>query len=57
MALMPYGSDWREHRKMFHQYFEPNAIGQYEEVTQQEVGACLFRFLETPEDVVGHLRQ
>lgn len=57
MALMPYGSDWREHRKMFHQYFEPNAIGQYEEVTQQEVGACLSRFLETPEDVVGHLRQ
>ena len=57
MALMPYGADWRAHRKAFHQYFDSGAIVEYEDIQQQEIGACLLRFLETPEEVVGHIRQ
>ncbi|TCD70017.1 hypothetical protein EIP91_005268 [Steccherinum ochraceum] len=57
MALLPYGPDWRAHRKLFHQYFDPSVISAYEKVTQQEVAACLLRWLDSPQNVVGHIRQ
>ena len=55
-VLMPYGSLWREHRKIFHQHFYPNAAAAY--VPQQLAGArkTLLRIAERPEEFRDHIR-
>ncbi|KAH8094928.1 cytochrome P450 [Cristinia sonorae] len=57
MALMPYGADWRAHRKAFHRYFEPNALPAYDDIIRHEISACISRLLDSPENITIHVRQ
>ena len=57
MALMPYGPWWRRHRRLFHEYFHPNAVTKYQPIQRQEVQAFLRRLLDTPDDFLHHIRQ
>ena len=56
MGLMPYGLWWRQHRRLFHEYFHPNAVTKYQLNQRQEVHAFLRRLLVTP-DNLHHIRQ
>ena len=45
-AMMPYGPEWRSRRRLFHQYFGPNAVIEYREVQRQCVRRLLGQGLE-----------
>ena len=57
IAHMPYGSWWRRHRKLFHEYFHRNAVIKYQPIQRQEVQAFLRRLLVTPDNFFHHIRQ
>ena len=57
LGLMPYGLRWRRHRKLFHEYFNHNAVTKYQPIQRQEVQAFLRRLLVTPDDFLHHIRQ
>ena len=57
LALMPYGLWWRRHRRLFHEYFNLNAVKKYQPIQRQEVQAFLRRLLVTPDDFLHHIRQ
>ena len=57
MANMPYGLWWRRHRRLFHEYFYPNAVTKYQPIQKQEVHAFLRRLLVTPDNFLHHIRQ
>ena len=56
-AHMPYGPWWRQHRKLFHEYFHRNALTKYQPIQRQEVRAFLRRLLVTPDNFFHHIRQ
>jgi cytochrome P450 len=56
-ALMPYGQWWRQHRRLFHEYFHRNAVTEYQPVQRQETHAFLRRLLVTPDNFFHHIRQ
>ena len=56
-ALMPYGLWWRQHRRLFHEYFHRNAVTKYQPIQRQEVKGFLRRLLVTPDDFFLHIRQ
>lgn len=45
---MPYGTDWRVHRRVFHQYFNQTTVNKYLDVQVQQTHLFLRRALETP---------
>ncbi|KAJ3530716.1 hypothetical protein NM688_g7671 [Phlebia brevispora] len=55
-AFMGYGDKWREHRRVFHQHFNAQAIVKYQPWSARETRALLLRLLEQPEDFMPHLR-
>ena len=55
-SLMPYGSSWRRHRKVFHQYFYPNAVANYVPKQLVEARNTLLRLDERPADFMDHIR-
>ena len=57
MSIMPYGSWWRKHRRLFHEYFQRNAVITYQPIQRQEVRAFLRRLLITPDNFFQHIRQ
>ena len=57
MAFMPYGLWWRQHRKIFHEFFHRNAVAKYQPIQRQEVQAFLRRLLVTPDNFLHHIRQ
>ena len=56
-VFMGYGDDWRERRRVFHQYFNPNAAVTYRPRELKVARQLLARLLETPDDFMIHLRQ
>ncbi len=54
---MGYGEDWRERRRVFHQYFHPNATKNYRPRELKVARELLRRLLESPDDFMVHLRQ
>ena len=57
MTLMPYGLRWRQHRKLFHEYFHHNVVDKYLPIQKQETQALLCRLLVTPDNFFHHIRQ
>jgi cytochrome P450 len=57
MSLMPYGTWWRRHRRLFQESFHRNAITKYQPLQRQEVQAFLRRLLVTPDNFFHHIRQ
>lgn len=56
MAFIGYGDKWREHRRMFHQHFNPAAVQKYHPRTSQEVKKLLGRLIAQPDDFMQHIR-
>ncbi|CAL1701205.1 unnamed protein product [Somion occarium] len=57
LGLMPYSQKWRNHRRMFHQYFNQNEIHKYQAVQIRECRAFLQQALDSPENLAQHVRQ
>ncbi|KAF9462161.1 cytochrome P450 [Collybia nuda] len=57
MAHMPYSDRWRQHRKMFHQYFRPQAVPAYQQIQVEATTTLLRQLLEAPDDFREHIRQ
>ncbi|CDO75710.1 hypothetical protein BN946_scf184493.g8 [Trametes cinnabarina] len=55
-VFMGYGDSWRERRRVFHQYFHPNATTSYRPREIKVARELLRRLLETPDDFMIHLR-
>ncbi|KAF8815532.1 cytochrome P450 [Phlegmacium glaucopus] len=57
MAFLPYGLNWRKHRKSFHKYFHLDVVSKYLPIQKREVHAFLRRLLITPDNFRHHIRQ
>ena len=57
MSLMPYGTWWRRHRRLFHESFHRDAVAKYQPLQRQEAQAFLHRLLDTPDNFFHHIRQ
>ena len=55
-AHMPYGPWWRQHRRLFHQYFHRNAVTKYQPIQKKEVQAFLRRLFASPDNFFHHIR-
>ncbi|OBZ74404.1 O-methylsterigmatocystin oxidoreductase [Grifola frondosa] len=56
MPLLPYGKEWREHRKLAYIALSPSAVKKYHSV-QSDISALMNRdFLERPDDFFSHVR-
>ncbi|KIJ96361.1 hypothetical protein K443DRAFT_10697 [Laccaria amethystina LaAM-08-1] len=53
---MRYGYRWRSHRRMFHQYFQQSVAHTHWPVQKREVHALLRRLLDSPQNLINHLR-
>lgn len=56
-AFLGYGDDWREHRRLFHQYFNANAVHGYHPKMMREARELLGRLLVSSDgDFMKNLR-
>ncbi|KAF9472451.1 cytochrome P450 [Pholiota conissans] len=55
-GFMHYNSRWRSHRRIFQQYFRPNASLNYRPIQTRKVNDLLYSLLTTPEDFMEHCR-
>ncbi|KAF9645509.1 CyP450 monooxygenase [Thelephora ganbajun] len=55
-VLMPYGSTWRRHRKLFHRFFNIPAVDQFDDKIYKAVDVFLRRLSESPERFLNHAR-
>ncbi|KAI0740353.1 cytochrome P450 [Earliella scabrosa] len=53
---MNYGSEWRQHRRTFHQHFNPEVLRHYELIHLKATRDLLRSVLCSPENVGAHLR-
>ena len=56
-AFMPYDERWREQSRVFHQFFNPNAVQNYAADQRREAHRLAMRLINQPEDFVRHIRQ
>lgn len=56
-AFQPYGDTWRKHRTLYNEQLHSAAIAQFESLQVNSVKDLLRILLDSPENVVGHLRQ
>ena len=57
IPTMPYGTEWRRHRRAFHEHFHANAVHKYLPIQVKETQALLRRLLTTPQNFMHHIRQ
>ncbi|KAJ3530717.1 hypothetical protein NM688_g7672 [Phlebia brevispora] len=55
-AFMSYGDRWREHRRMFYQHYNSQAIQKCRSLTAREVQASLHRFIDQPDSFMQHFK-
>lgn len=55
VSLMPYGSMWREHRRVLHQFFTEDASRNYHELQTVHNNLSLHSLLETPDAFRQHV--
>ncbi|KAF4621608.1 hypothetical protein D9613_012620 [Agrocybe pediades] len=56
MAMLPYGSWWRRHRRSFNEHFHQNTVYKYQPAQAHEVKEFLNRLLTTPDNFMHHIR-
>ena len=56
LAFLPYGQGWRRQRRMIWQHFHPGAIRKYENIEQEGARKFLIRLLESPNNLLTHVR-
>ncbi|KAF9009917.1 cytochrome P450 [Cyathus striatus] len=55
-AHMPYSERWRQHRKIFHQYFQPRSVLAHQQVQRRATGDLLRQLVESPDRFTSHVR-
>ncbi|GJE96580.1 cytochrome P450 [Phanerochaete sordida] len=57
LAFMPYGDRWKEHRRMFHQHFQPSVVPKYRAKLALETRKFIGRLRHTAtDDWLRHVR-
>jgi hypothetical protein len=56
LPLYRYGAKLRTTRRMFHQYFNANAVSKYQPQQVKATNELLYRLSHAPEDYKDHLR-
>ncbi|KAJ8518591.1 hypothetical protein ONZ45_g4347 [Pleurotus djamor] len=56
-GFQPYGDQWRDHRRAFHQEFHPNAAKRFHPQEIDATHILLRNILNEPENLHNHLRQ
>lgn len=54
VALLSYGDEWRQHRRICQQNFNPQASRKYESIQMAKTHQFLQALLETPKDYETH---
>lgn len=55
-GFLPYGDEWRVHRKLFHQAFRPETITSYQAMQLMKVRDLLKNMCDSPADFERHFR-
>jgi cytochrome P450 len=55
-GICPYGAAWRDHRRLWHQYFGAKPMEQYDARIEVEARAFAARLLENDRDVCSQLK-
>ncbi|KAK7678454.1 hypothetical protein QCA50_018514 [Cerrena zonata] len=53
MGFMPYSQLWRDHRRVFHQFFNSREVSKYQPIQVRECRAFLQRILSSPSEDLG----
>ncbi|KAF8186023.1 cytochrome P450 [Pholiota molesta] len=56
VGFMEYGARWRYHRRIFQQYFKPEASINYQPIQTRKVNDMLYSLLKTPANFMEHYR-
>lgn len=54
---MRYGSNWRMHRKLFNEFFEPSAVKKYDINQDRAISNFLMNLHQHPASFVDHMHQ
>ncbi|PPQ90225.1 LOW QUALITY PROTEIN: hypothetical protein CVT25_012934 [Psilocybe cyanescens] len=54
VELLPYGDEWRQHRRVCQQHFNPQTARKYEALQMDKVRGFLQALIETPEQFDAH---
>ena len=54
---IPYGAQFRKHRRWMMEYFNEKAILRLQPLQRTETNTLLLGLIETPEEFVGHMRR
>ena len=54
-VLLPYGDQWRLHRRFFHQAFRADCVARFAPLQQQKSFQLLHRLLEGPSQFPEHI--
>ncbi|KAH9889803.1 cytochrome P450 [Cubamyces lactineus] len=55
-SIMPYGQQWRDHRRAFWQIFHPAATRGYREIQSEKLRTFLAALLNSPQNFQQHIR-
>ncbi|EPT03915.1 hypothetical protein FOMPIDRAFT_1028250 [Fomitopsis schrenkii] len=56
-STIPYGARWKQHRTLFHQYFNTTTAPNYHPVQYKETCVMLHNLLTTPDNLAYHIRR
>jgi cytochrome P450 len=56
ISLMPFGTFWQDHRRLFHREMNPDAVKRFRPHEQKAVHEFLHHLLDRPEAFVQHIR-
>ena len=56
-STIPYGPWWKQHRSLFHQYFNTTTAPNYHPVQYKETCVMLHNLLTTPDNLSYHIRR
>ncbi|KAI0676609.1 CyP450 monooxygenase [Trametes maxima] len=56
LSTFHYGPWWRRHRRMFHQFFNPNAVHQFRPRQRAQLNRFLLHLVNSPGDFIDHIR-
>ncbi|KAK0193931.1 cytochrome P450 [Armillaria mellea] len=56
LGFMRYSEDWRRHRRMVHQYFQPRTVPSYYPVQMKATLVLLQQLHKSPDEFVRHVR-
>jgi cytochrome P450 len=56
ITLMPFGTFWQDHRRLFHREMNPEAVKRFRPQEQNAVLQFLHHLLDRPEAFVQHIR-